>query len=52
MESLSGKTVINVGGAGGIGFEFSKALLAAGVAVSAFVVAIRVHFRMIFVRRK
>lgn len=33
MSLLCGKTVINVGGAGGIGFEISKQLLAAGVEV-------------------
>lgn len=36
MSSLIGKTVVSVGGAGGIGFELSKELLAAGVEVNSF----------------
>lgn len=37
MSNLAGKAVISVGGTGGIGFELSKELLAAGVEVSNFV---------------
>lgn len=33
MVDLEGKSVVIVGGAGGIGFELSKELLAAGVEV-------------------
>lgn len=36
MFNLTGKCVIIVGGAGGIGFELSKELLAAGVEVIPF----------------
>lgn len=33
MSILSGKSVVNIGGTGGLGFEFSKQLLLTGVEV-------------------